>query len=126
VPTLADQTAEAVFGRDPQVVTAGVFFPFGQAVVRDGGYIVSGHWPYASGCQHSTWIFTLCNVFVEGELRLTEQGGPEVRAVFAPTTEVAILDTWDVSGLAGTGSHDVVFEQVFVSEEYTCQRAGVL
>src|SRR5262245_4739997 len=67
VPTLADQTAEAVFGRDPQVVTAGVFFPCGRAEVKDGGYVVSGRWPYASGCQHSAWLFTLCNVFVAGE-----------------------------------------------------------
>ena len=118
---LADQAAEEIFGRDPCVVTASVFFPYGKAVVRDGGYVVSGRWPYASGCQHCAWIFTLCNVFEGDQMRMTESGQPEVRAVFVPTKQVTILDTWEVSGLAGTGSHDIVMEQVFVPEAYSWQ-----
>src|SRR5262249_21641369 len=49
---LPDEGAEAVFVRDPHVVTAGVVAPYGRAVAQDGGYLVSGRWPYASGCQH--------------------------------------------------------------------------
>jgi hypothetical protein len=41
---LADQAAAEVFGRGPHVVTAGVIFPYGTAVVRDEGYRVDGHW----------------------------------------------------------------------------------
>jgi alkylation response protein AidB-like acyl-CoA dehydrogenase len=122
VPILADQAAEAVFGSDPRVVTASVFFPYGRAVVRDRGYIVSGRWPYGSGCQHSAWIFTLCNVFnADQQMRLTKSGEPEVRLASIPAERVTILDTWEVNGLAGTGSHDIVVEQVFVPGEYTCQ-----
>jgi alkylation response protein AidB-like acyl-CoA dehydrogenase len=117
---LADQVAEEIFGRDPQVVTAGGIFPFGKAMVRDGGYVVSGRWPYVSGCQHSAWFFFVCNVFAADQVRLTEPGNPEVRVVSVPAAQGTILDTWEVSGLAGTGSHDVVLEQVFVPEEYTC------
>jgi alkylation response protein AidB-like acyl-CoA dehydrogenase len=119
VGNLADQAVEEIFGRDPHVVTAGALFPYGKALVRDGGYVVSGRWPYASGCQHCAWVFTFCNVFAADQLRLTESGEPEVRMVFVPTSKVTILDTWEVSGLAGTGSHDVAIEQVFVPEEYT-------
>lgn len=118
---LADQVAEEIYGRNPQVVTAGALFPYGKAVVRDGGYAVSGRWPYASGCQHTAWIFTMCNVFAADQVRLTERGNPEVRGIFVPAAQVTILDTWEVSGLVGTGSHDVVVEQVFVPEAYTCQ-----
>jgi alkylation response protein AidB-like acyl-CoA dehydrogenase len=122
VPTLADQAAEEVFGNNPHVVTASVFFPYGKAVVKDGGYVVSGRWPYGSGCQHSAWIFTLCNVFnADQQMRLTKSGEPEVRMVCVPAERVTILDTWEVSGLAGTGSHDVVLDQVFVPEKYICQ-----
>jgi alkylation response protein AidB-like acyl-CoA dehydrogenase len=121
VKTLTDQAAEEIFGRDPHVVIAGVVFPPGKAVARDGGYVVSGRWPYASGCQHCTWVFTICNVFEGDQPRLTERGEPEIRAVFVSTKQVTILDTWEVSGLAGTGSHDIVIEQVFVPEGYTCQ-----
>jgi alkylation response protein AidB-like acyl-CoA dehydrogenase len=117
---LADPAAVEVFGQDPHVATAGVVHPYGKAVGRDGGYVVSGQWSYASGCQHCAWIFCACNVFDAGQLRLTASGEPEVRLLFVPTAQVTIVDTWDVSGLAGTGSHDVVVEEVFVPEGYTC------
>ena len=116
---LSDEAAAAVFSRDPNVVTAGVVLPYGRAVVRDGGYLVDGHWSYGSGCQHCAWIFCACHVFEDDRMRLTASGEPEVRLLFVPTAQVTIVDTWDVSGLAGTGSHDVVIEQVFVPEAYT-------
>jgi indole-3-acetate monooxygenase len=116
---LSDQGAEAVFGRDPHVVTAGVVSPYGSAVVQAGGYVVSGRWPYASGCQHCAWLFCCCHVFDGDQMRLTPSGDPEVRVLFVPITQVTIVDTWKVSGLAGTGSHDVVIEQVFVPEVYS-------
>jgi alkylation response protein AidB-like acyl-CoA dehydrogenase len=116
---LPDQGAEAVFGQDLHVATAGVVFPFGKAVVRDGGYVVSGRWPFASGCQHCAWVFCCCTIFDGDQMRLTERGDPEVRVLFVPTAQITIVDTWEVSGLVGTGSHDVEIEQVFVPEEYT-------
>jgi alkylation response protein AidB-like acyl-CoA dehydrogenase len=119
VKNLASQAAEDIFGRDPHVITAAVLFPCGKAVVRDGGYVVSGRWPYASGCQHCSWVFCFCNVFEGDQRRLTEKGEPEVRVIVVPTAQVTIVDTWQVSGLAGTGSHDVVIERVFVPGEYT-------
>ena len=117
---LPDQAAAEVFSRDPQVVTAGVIFPFGRAEVCDGGYRVRGRWAYASGCQHCAWIFCTCQVFAADQPRLTAGGAPEVRLLFVPATQVTIVDTWEVSGLAGTGSHDVVFEDVLVPTAYTC------
>ena len=80
---------------------------------------MSGSWPYASGCQHSAWFFCWCQVFDADQMRLTEHGEPEVRAVCVPTAQITIVDTWEVSGLVGTGSHDVVLEQVVVPGEYT-------
>jgi alkylation response protein AidB-like acyl-CoA dehydrogenase len=117
---LADHAAEAVFGRDPHVAAAGVVLPYGKAISQEGGYVVSGHWPYGSGCQHCAWLFCMCQVFDDGQMRLTASAEPEVRAFFVPMSQVTILDTWDVSGLAGTGSHDVVIDEVFVPEGYTC------
>jgi hypothetical protein len=116
---LADQAAAEVFGRDPLVVTAGVVFPFGKAEVCDGGYRVSGRWAYACGCQHCTWIFCACQVVEVDHMRLTAEEAPKVRLFFVSTRQVTIVDTWEVSGLAGTGSHDVVFEHVFVPTAFT-------
>ncbi|MBM3224129.1 MAG: hydroxylase [Candidatus Tectomicrobia bacterium] len=117
---LPDHTAAEVFGRDPHVAVAGVVLPYGRAVAQDGGYVVHGHWSYGSGCQHCAWIFCMCQVWDGERQRLTASGEPEVRALFLRTAQVRILDTWDVSGLAGTGSHDVVIDNVFVPEAYTC------
>jgi alkylation response protein AidB-like acyl-CoA dehydrogenase len=120
VPNLMDTTVEEIFGRNPNVVTAGVILPYGKAEVRDGGYTASGRWSYASGVEHCTWIFTLCNVFDGEQMRRTESGEPAVYVVFVPTAQITILDTWQVSGLAGTGSQDVEIRQVFVPEKYVC------
>jgi alkylation response protein AidB-like acyl-CoA dehydrogenase len=117
---LADGAAKEVFGSDPHVTVAGVVLPYGKAVRQPNGYVVSGHWSYGSGCQHCAWLFCTCHVYDDGQLRLTPNQEPEVRAFFVPTSKATILETWDVSGLAGTGSHDVVIEEVFVPEDYTC------
>src|SRR5690606_31003329 len=50
---LDDPAAEDVFGRDPNVICGGVVHPYGTAILAEGGYRVSGRWPFASGCQHS-------------------------------------------------------------------------
>ena len=117
---LAHQTAEEIFGRDPRVVLAGSVAPAGRATVVEGGYRVSGRWPYASGSQHCTWLFGCCHVMEGGQPRLTATGAPEVRVVLIPAAQATILeDTWEVSGLVGTGSHDFTVEQVLVPEAYT-------
>jgi alkylation response protein AidB-like acyl-CoA dehydrogenase len=117
---LADDAAKAVFGSDPQIAVAGVVLPYGKAVRQHNGYVVSGHWSYASGCQHCAWLFCMCHVFDDGQLRLTSNEEPDVRAFFVPMSQATILDTWEVSGLAGTGSHDVVIDAAFVPDAYTC------
>jgi indole-3-acetate monooxygenase len=117
---LVDEAAEKVFGNDSHSITAGVVHPYGKAVVSDGGYRVTGRWPYASGCQHSTWIFCCCQVFNGDQMHVAEDGEPDVRLFFVPMEQVSIVETWDVSGLAGTGSHDVVIDQVLVPAAYTC------
>jgi indole-3-acetate monooxygenase len=117
---LADEAAEKVFGSDPHAITAGVVHPYGTAVVSDGGYRVTGRWSYASGCQHSTWIFCCCEVFDGDQRRLAEDGEPDVRLFFIPIGQINIIETWDVSGLSGTGSHDVMIDQVLVPAAYTC------
>jgi alkylation response protein AidB-like acyl-CoA dehydrogenase len=117
---VTDQAAEEMFSRDPLVVIGGSIAGFGKAVVQGDGYLVSGRWPYASGCQHCGWLLAFCHVIEGDQPRLTTAGVPEVRMVHIPAEKVTILeDTWDVSGLVGTGSHDFVVEQVFVPEGYS-------
>ena len=69
-----------------------------------GGYRVTGHWSFSSGCDASAW----------GMLTGAGPAGPTVFLI--PRAEFTIIDNWYVSGLRGTGSKDVVAEDVFVPQ----------
>jgi indole-3-acetate monooxygenase len=96
---LPDAEARAIYGASPEVVTGGVFAPTGVAVREDGHYRVTGRWRFASGCEHCDWLMAGCLV--------QDDGPPRARMVLFPATDAEIIDTWTVSGLRGTGSHDI-------------------
>src|SRR5947209_18784402 len=100
---LERDAAEEVFG-DPRTIAAGVWAPRGSARRVDGGYRVSGRWPFCSGITHSDYLFS--GSLVEGDRAPTVVG--------IPTAELEIADTWHTTGLRGTGSHDAVAADVFV------------
>ncbi len=102
--------AREVFG-DRRAVVAGQLEPGGIAEAVKGGYRVSGRWPFASGCQHATWLLAHC--VVPGGRRRAG-GRPTTRLVFVAADRARIHDTWRVSGLRGTGSHDYSLEGVMV------------
>ena len=104
---------------DLDTVTAGAVSLIGRAVRVKSGYRVSGRWPFASGCQHSTWLIAGCMVFEDGAQKLRPNGVPETRQCFFPTKESKILDTWYTTGLRGSGSHDYTIDDYFVPEERT-------
>jgi len=117
---LRDDAAEAIYGPGARTIMSGAVFPFGRAFPHAGGYRVSGRWAYASGCWHSTWYLAFCHIYADGATapRADPTGKPEVVVVHVPRAQIQILDTWDVSGLAATGSHDVVVEEVCVPDAF--------
>jgi alkylation response protein AidB-like acyl-CoA dehydrogenase len=109
-----------IFHSDPIGVSAGSANPRGRAVAVPGGYRVTGHWFFASGCMHSSVLHGACKVFDGERPRLRPNGDQEIRiCYFCPKSGARIIDTWDVSGLRGTGSHDIEVEDLFVPEEHT-------
>jgi indole-3-acetate monooxygenase len=109
-----------IFFSDPIGISAGSANPRGRAVAVPGGYRVTGHWFFASGCMHSSALHGACKVFDGDKPRLRPNGDQEVRmAYFYPKSIARIIDTWDVSGLRGTGSHDIEVNDLFVPEERT-------
>src|SRR2546428_7385702 len=109
-----------MFHSDPIGVSAGSANPRGRAVAVPGGYRVTGHWFFASGCMHSFLLHGACKVFDGDTPRLRPNGDQDVRiAYFHPKSQVKIIDTWNVSGMRGTGSHDIEVEDLFVPEEHT-------
>ena len=100
---------DQIYAKGPDVILGGAFNPKGVATPVDGGYRVSGRWSFASGCQHCHWFVAHCMVD-DGRM-------PPVRMMVLPPSDVEIADTWYVSGLCGTGSHDFVVDDVFVPDE---------
>jgi indole-3-acetate monooxygenase len=96
----------------PDAITAGAFAPAGTADTAEDGYRVSGRWGFASGCEHADWIYGNCVAGVDG-------GAPRLRTVVFDPAQVAIEDTWAVSGLCGTGSHHFHVDAVIVPAERT-------
>ena len=109
-----ERGAREVFA-DATKPTAGIAAPTGSAVRLDGGVKVSGRWAFASGITHCDWVWAGCMVHENGQPRMTPHG-PEILYVWMPVNDVKIHDTWYVSGLCGTGSHDFTATDVFVPE----------
>lgn len=103
---LPQSDAELIFAAGRHV-TGGVFAPRGRAERRDDGYLVSGRWSFASGVRHCDWVLGGCVVHDGEEPELLPSGAPDVRLMMMPADAVEVIDTWSVSGLRGTGSHDM-------------------
>jgi alkylation response protein AidB-like acyl-CoA dehydrogenase len=90
-----------------------------RATVVDGGYRVSGRWAFTSGCMHATWLIGNAPIYEDESPRMGPNGPPETRLIYFPRQACQIIDTWGVTGLRGTGSHDFAVVDVFVPHERT-------
>ncbi|HZP57929.1 MAG TPA: acyl-CoA dehydrogenase family protein [Dehalococcoidia bacterium] len=91
---------------DPDRPKALVAEPAGVAVRTADGVRISGRWRFASGITHSDWVVVGAVVMQDGAPVMTPHG-PDIVHGFIPRDAVTVHDTWHVSGLCGTGSHDV-------------------
>ena len=95
---------------------AGVFNPGGSgAPAADGGLVVSGRWPFASGVTYAQWV--LANVIVLGDDGVPKPGIgglPDIQTVVVRHEDVSVIDDWHVAGLRGTGSMTFTMESVTV------------
>jgi alkylation response protein AidB-like acyl-CoA dehydrogenase len=108
--------ARAIYGADDAVV-AGALRPSGTARRAEGGFVLNGRWAFASGIQHATWWNAGCIVTDGTTRQRTEAGAPDIRLAFFPPGDGELIDTWDVGGLRGTGSHDYAVKDLFVPAE---------
>ncbi|MDH3685493.1 MAG: acyl-CoA dehydrogenase family protein [Myxococcales bacterium] len=114
--TLPLETARELFS-DPRLIVAGALNPLGRATPCSGGYRVTGQWPFASGCHNAHYFWGQCVVYDGDAPAPGPDGGLQMREALVPASEFEILDTWHVSGMRGSGSHDVAIRDVFVPEE---------
>lgn len=117
---LPEPTSRLIYRTDPLVITGGAYAPTGRAVAIDGGYRVSGRWPWGSASAHCSWLLGGAIVIDgDGEPVLDELGEPESLLCFASAEDVEIIANWDVLGLRGTGSDDLTMRDVVVPAERT-------
>ncbi|HEY1969040.1 MAG TPA: acyl-CoA dehydrogenase family protein [Pseudonocardia sp.] len=116
---LPDQGQDEIFGADPEARFVGLFTPSAEPARRvDGGFLISGTKPFATGCMHATWAEVPVPVLgADGELE-------NVYWMFFPMSEARIEDSWYCMGMRGTGSHTVHFTDVFIPEYRTVPMMG--
>jgi alkylation response protein AidB-like acyl-CoA dehydrogenase len=107
---LPDRAQQEIFGANPDAKVAGVLNPSADVQKVEGGYAVSGQWPWASGSWHADWALV-------GIVVPDETGQPVDQALaFIPMSELSIKETWFVAGMKGTGSNTIIADKVFVPE----------
>jgi len=110
-----EPAAQEVWGEDTSVLISSSYAPVGKVTPVEGGFKLSGRWSFSSGCEHCDWIFL-------GAVVPTEEAPWDMlnyRTFLLPKSDYNIIDNWDVVGLRGTGSHDIVVKDAFVPEHRT-------
>jgi alkylation response protein AidB-like acyl-CoA dehydrogenase len=121
---LPDAGAAEILEGHPEVIFGTSFTPTGgQAVPVDGGYRVTGQWPFVSGAHDARWFLFLPCLMDGDQPRRNAQGVPMQIWAFLPAEHATVLDTWHTLGMRGTGSHDVAVADVFVPERFTAPLA---
>ena len=106
---------DLIWGRDVNALIASSFiFPAGRARKVDGGYTLRGSWPFCSGVDSCEWNMLASVVSTDDEA-----DGIEYRLFLLNKSDYQIIDTWNATGLRGTGSNDVEVRDAFVVEPMT-------
>ncbi|MBS4213891.1 acyl-CoA dehydrogenase family protein [Neobacillus rhizophilus] len=85
-----------------------VFAPVGKAEKDGEGFRISGTYNFASGVLFSDWVGL--GVIMEHP----DSGRPEFCMPIIPISEVTVVKNWDTFGLRGTGSNQVIADNVYV------------
>jgi alkylation response protein AidB-like acyl-CoA dehydrogenase len=106
VGTFNEEAQDEVWGDDPNALTAASLAARGKLVPKNGGYVASGTWSLASGIDHASWL--LAGGIIE------EAGQARAAYFLVPKSDARIVDDWQVTGLAGTGSKSFVLDEAVV------------
>lgn len=113
VALFADEAQQAVWGEDTNTRLSSSYAPTGKAQVAEGGYRLSGKWSFSSGCDHCQWVLL-------GGLVFNDEGQVvDFKTFMVPRKDYTIVDVWHMIGLSGTGSNDIVVDDVFIPEAFT-------
>ena len=97
-------------------IVAGSLSSPGRIEKVDGGYHISGRWKFGSGSNHADVMLVGAVLCEGGKPLLAKNGAPQLLQIAMRPSEITVLDTWRVTGLRGTGSHDFAIDAVVAAE----------
>lgn len=102
------RTQEEIWGTDPDTWVSSPYAPLGVLEPVEGGYRIKGRIPFSSGGEACEWAIT-------GALLRGEDGQMQMRHIVLPRDDYRFdQDSWNVLGLRGTGSKDLIVDDAFV------------
>jgi 3-hydroxy-9,10-secoandrosta-1,3,5(10)-triene-9,17-dione monooxygenase len=111
ISQFAEAAQKAVWADGPDVPIAASILPSARVTAVEGGYRITGQFPFASGINHCRWLI------VGG---MVETGGnPEWTFFLLERKDFKIIDTWFTGAMRATGSNTAVCEDLFVPEGHT-------
>ena len=118
------RVATEIWADDVDTWVASPYAPQGVARPVDGGYIFNGRWQFSSGTDHCDWIFLGAML---GDADGNPVMPPQMMHMILPRRDYEIVeDSWDVVGLRGTGSKDVIVRDAFVPSYRTMDAMKVM
>lgn len=109
-----ERAQDEVWGSDTSTLVGSTYMPVGKVTLAEKGFRLSGRWSFSSGCEHVEWIFLGAMVPPSNE-----GDAAEYRTFLLPKSDYRIVHNWNTFGLKGTGSHDIVVEDIFVPDYRT-------
>ena len=116
---IPEQTAREIWGDGRAVVSNGPPTSSVKALPVDGGYRISGRWNFSTGSPHATWLAALVPMAPPGDQQDASTERANARIMLLPKENATILDTWQVSGLRGTGSFSFEVDDLYVPSART-------
>ena len=108
-----------LFAGRTYVLAPAMISPTATVTQEKGGFRINGRWQWGTGIMHGDWV-------IPAATEITPDGKPIPRWFALPTSEVTVEDTWYVDGMAGTGSNDVVIDNVFIPQERALEMRGMM
>jgi 3-hydroxy-9,10-secoandrosta-1,3,5(10)-triene-9,17-dione monooxygenase len=104
------ETQHELWDANPDVLIASsIALAAGRGKRVDGGFAVSGKWPFSSGVDNSDWNMLAVTVY-------EHEQAVDWRLCLVPKSDYQVIDTWYAMGMVGTGSKDIEVKEVFVPE----------
>jgi 3-hydroxy-9,10-secoandrosta-1,3,5(10)-triene-9,17-dione monooxygenase len=99
-----------LFASRTYVLAPAIISPTATVTPEKDGFRINGRWQWGTGIMHGDWV-------IPSATEISPDGKPIPRWFALPTSEVTVEDTWYVDGMSGTGSNDVVIDNVFIPAE---------